>query len=265
MPQTSRAAPPPWRPLTGVALFVYNIFYWPYLLSTCSVLFFPAFAIWLVTFTWDKKLAILHRYTSYWAAHYLAWAPFAGVHVTGKERVPKEGGVVFVSNHQSMVDILAVFATHLHYKWVSKIENFYVPFLGWAMVLNRYVALKRGRLPSIMRMVRRSHALLRAGDRLFIFPEGTRSPTGELISFFSGAFRLSVRNDVPIVPVIIEGTFDILPKSKFRISPRPVEVSILDPIYPSDHGRSHKRMHDEVRARMAAEIDRLRGRPSKAQ
>ncbi len=253
--QPARPPPP-----SGVVLLVYNLLYWPYLLGTCAVLFFPALLIWFCTFFWDPKLRALGRFTSLWGAHYLAWAPFAGVTVEGLTRVPRGSACIYVSNHQSMVDILAVFATYLPFKWVSKVENFYAPFLGWNMALNGYVALKRGHLPSIMRMVRRCNALLKNGESLFVFPEGTRSPDGELRPFFNGAFRLSARNRVPIVPMVIEGTHDILPKGKFRIVPQHVLVRILDPIDPAAADYNHKRLSELVRDRMREEQDRIRGR-----
>jgi 1-acyl-sn-glycerol-3-phosphate acyltransferase len=248
------------RPALGrVGLTFYNVLYWPYLFGTCMLLFWPALAIWLVTIPFDRRLRLLHAFTCLWGAHYLAWAPFAGVRVVGRERVP-DRPVVYVSNHQSMVDTLAVFAIRMPFKWVSKVENFWVPFLGWNMALNRYVALKRGHLPSILRMVRTCLARLREGSSLFIFPEGTRSPDGELLPFFRGAFRIAVRSRVPVVPVLIEGTGVILPKSSFSITPVPVLVEILDPIDPADVGFDHKRLHDVVRARMAEAQDRIRGR-----
>jgi 1-acyl-sn-glycerol-3-phosphate acyltransferase len=141
---------------------------------------------------------------------------------------------------------------------VSKVENFYAPFLGWNMVLNRYVALKRGHLPSIMRMVRRCNAVLRGGESLFVFPEGTRSPDGNLLPFYRGAFRIAARNRVPIVPLLLVGTGDVLPKGRFQIIPRHVRVRILDPIDPASVGNDHKRLHDAVRARMIEEQARMR-------
>jgi len=245
---------------SGLVLFVYNLVYWPYMLATCAALFVPALVIWLFTFWWDARLRALTWYTTLWGAHYLTWAPLAGVTVLGLEHAPRGSSCIYVANHQSMVDILAIFATRLPFKWVSKIENFYVPFLGWNMLLNRYVALKRGYLPSIMRMVRTCNALLRSGESLFVFPEGTRSADGELRPFYQGAFRLAARNRVPIVPMVIEGTRDILPKGRFRIVPRPVRVQILEPIDPASVGYDHKRLHDVVRARMKQAQDELRGR-----
>lgn len=250
------------RPTTPAGIFflaVYNVLYWPYLLVTCALGFGPALLIYLLTFPWDERRKILHAYTCFWGAHYLAWAPFAGVRVTGQEHARRAGACIFVSNHQSMVDILAVFAIHLPFLWVSKIENFYVPFLGWNMWLNGYVPLRRGYLPSIMRMVRTCHRKLAEGRSLFVFPEGTRSPTGNLIAFYPGAFRLAVRNNVPIVPVVIEGTRDILPKGRFFIRPRPVTIRLLDPVYPDSAGDDHRRLSDMVRTRMQRELDEIRG------
>jgi 1-acyl-sn-glycerol-3-phosphate acyltransferase len=240
-------------------LAIYNVFYWPYLLSTGALYFGPALVVFLVTFLWDPRRRFLHAYTCLWGGHYLAWAPFAGVAVEGRKKLQGIGPCIYVSNHQSMVDILAIFATRFSFLWVSKIENFYVPFLGWNMWLNRYIGLKRGYLPSIMRMVRTCNRRLSSGYSLFIFPEGTRSPDGNLSSFYSGAFRLAVRNGVPIVPLVIEGTNDILPKHSFSIRPRPVTVRVLDPIHPVAVDNDHRALLDQVRGAMLDEQRRLRG------
>jgi 1-acyl-sn-glycerol-3-phosphate acyltransferase len=195
----------------------------------------------------------MHRYTSLWAAHYLAWAPLAGVRVQGRERLAGVGPCVYVSNHLSMVDILAVFASRLHFLWVSKIENFYVPFLGWNMAQTGYVGVKRGNLPSIRRMIRTCQRRLAEGDSLFVFPEGTRSPDGQLIAFKRGAFWLAAKNRVPVVPILIVGTNRVLPKKSFRIVPQPVVVKILDPVYPEEADYDDRKLLALVRERMASE------------
>jgi 1-acyl-sn-glycerol-3-phosphate acyltransferase len=240
-----------------LVLALYNLFYWPYLLGSCVLLFAPALVIFAVTAPFDPRRRLLHWYTCRWGAHYLAWAPLAGIRVEGMEHA--KGPCIYVSNHQSMVDVLAVFALRTPFLWVSKVENFYVPFLGWNMWLNRYVPLRRGHLPSIMRMVRTCHQRLREGHSLFVFPEGTRSPDGELIKFFPGAFRLSVRFGVPIVPVVIDGTQEILPKSQFYIRPRPVLLRVLEPVQPADAHNDHRRLLDVVRTRMQRELHAIRG------
>lgn len=250
----------PVRPPGFLVVVVYNLLYWPYLLTSCAVLFWPALVIFLFTFPFDRHLRKLHRFTSAWGGHYLSRAPLAGVQVAGREHVPEGRACIFVSNHQSMVDILAVFATGLDYKWVSKVENFYAPFIGWTMVLNRYIPLRRGHLPSILRMFRRCEASLAAGDSIFVFPEGTRSPDGNLQRFFRGAFVLGARNRVPVVPVVIDGTAEILGKGSARIIPRPVRVRVLPPVDPASVDFDDRRLRDVVHERMEAELQWMRGK-----
>jgi 1-acyl-sn-glycerol-3-phosphate acyltransferase len=235
-------------------LLVFNLLYWPYLLTTIAVLFPLVVVMRLVTF-WDRRPT--HALTSAWAAHYLTAVPFAGVRVEGRENVP-QGACIFVSNHQSMVDVLAAYATRLPYLFVSKRENFWVPFLGWTMWVNGYVSLRRKHLPSIFRMLRSCERHLKRGYSLYVFPEGTRSPDGKLIPFYRGAFWMSARYRVPIVPVLIDGTGEILPKSQLYISPRPVAIRIMRPIEPAEAGFDSHVLRDLVRDRMAAELEALR-------
>jgi 1-acyl-sn-glycerol-3-phosphate acyltransferase len=239
----------------GLAL--YNALYWPYLLLSCAALFFPALALWALTF-WDPKRRWLAKFTSLWGAHYLAWAPFASVRVEGVEHLNSARACVYVVNHQSMVDILAVFATHQPYKWVSKVENFYAPFLGWNMWLNGYVPLKRGYLPSILRTVRSCLQKLEAGHSLCVFPEGTRSPDGNLIEFYRGAFWVAARKRVPIVPIVVEGTGAILRKKSLQIRPQRTLVRVLEAIEPAEVGYDDRKLRDLVRARMANELLAIR-------
>jgi len=243
--------------LGPLGLAFYNAVYWPYLLVSCAFLFFPALFLWLIT-SWDPRRRWLAKYTSYWGAHYLAWAPFASVRVEGLEHASPGRPCVYVVNHQSMVDILAVFATHLPYLWVSKVENFYVPFLGWNMWLNGYVPLKRGFLPSILRMVRASLKKLDEGHSLCVFPEGTRSPDGNLIEFYRGAFWVATKRDVPIVPIVVEGTGAILQKKSMLIRPQQALVRLLPAIRPEETGFDDRKLRDLVRARMADALAQIR-------
>ena len=243
--------------LRGVGLVVYNLLYWPYLIASCVALFVPALAIFGLTF-WQRPRRILHAFTSLWGAHYLAWAPFAGVRVEGRSRALRLERCVYIVNHQSMVDILAVYATRLPFLWVSKVQNFYAPFLGWNMWLNGYVPLRRGHLPSIRRMLRRAEAELRSGASLCVFPEGTRSRDGELKPFYRGAFWIAARANVPVVPIVVYGTQEILAKGKLGIRPRPVLVRVLDPIHPSEVAGDDRALRDLAHSRIEQELRSLR-------
>ena len=246
--------------LRGAALWLYNLWYWPYLLLTCALFFVPALAIWAVTAPFDPKRHALGKYTRRWGAHYLASVPFASVTILNRDRGHKVGPCVYVSNHLSLSDVLALFKLDYPFLWVSKVENFYAPFLGWNMWLNNYIPLKRGYLPSIMRMYRTCIRRLAQGHSLFVFPEGTRSPDGELQHFHAGAFRMAARSGLPIVPIVIEGTRDILPKGKLRVKPLPVWIEVLPPIHAAEVDHDWKRLRDLTKLRMQAAQRALRDR-----
>src|SRR4051812_25331433 len=110
---TSRSvepAPPRTERLGRVGKAVFTAFFWPYLASSCAVLFGPAFLIFLATAPFDRKRRLLGKFTAEWGAHYLERAPYASVTVRGREHVDPNRTVIYVSNHQSMVDTLAVFS-----------------------------------------------------------------------------------------------------------------------------------------------------------
>ncbi len=235
--------------LGPLGLALYNALYWPYMLTSIVAYFGPALVLWVLS-AFDSKKRVLGAYTRWWGAHYLGWAPFAGLRVQGEAELGQTTHAIYVSNHLSMVDILALYAIPRPFLWVSKAENFLVPFLGWNMHLNGYIPLKRGHLPSIARMYRTCLRRLGEGFSLCLFPEGTRSDTGKMRPFFPGAFRMAVRAGVPIVPVVLEGSDRVIPKKRLQISPQPVTLRILSPVHPRDCGGDWRKLRDVVRARM---------------
>jgi 1-acyl-sn-glycerol-3-phosphate acyltransferase len=166
----------------------------------------------VATYPFDKKLRLLHLYTCFWASLYTWIMPSWRIRIEGREKVRKGATYMVVCNHQSQLDILVAFRTFFHYKWVSKIEIFKVPLIGWNMSLNRYVKLKRGDKESIDRMMRDCEARLSEGSSVFFFPEGTRSTDGKMKSFKMGAFQLAHKMKVPILPIVVSGTNKALPK-----------------------------------------------------
>ena len=110
-----------------------------------SAFFFPlALIIWLTTVLLDKRLRLLHGFTCFWASSYIWLMPPWSVSIKGKENIDANDTYVIVSNHQSLVDILVAFTLFIHLNWVSKAELFNIPLIGWNMVLNRYIRLRRG-------------------------------------------------------------------------------------------------------------------------
>jgi 1-acyl-sn-glycerol-3-phosphate acyltransferase len=182
-------------------------------IALTSILFFCiALLLRVVTYPFDRRLRLLHLFTCFWASFYTWMMPAWRIRVEGRENVRKDATYMVVSNHQSQLDILVAFRLFFHYKWVSKTEIFHVPLIGWNMTLNRYVKLKRGDKESIAQMLRDCEMHLDEGSSVFMFPEGTRSPDGEVKAFKLGAFQMALQKKVPILPVVVSGTNKALPK-----------------------------------------------------
>ena len=160
---------------------------------------------------------------------------------------------MLVANHLSLLDILVLFRIFTHFKWISKIENFRVPFIGWNMRLNEYIALRRGDRQSVEQMMVASERTLREGNSIMMFPEGTRSADGRMKAFKPGAFELAKRTGSPIQPILLRGTADALPKRGFVLQGRhPIRVTVLDAIPPERFEQlTTEQLRDQVHALMA--------------
>ncbi len=205
--------------------------FWAFLLVSSVVLFPLAFLIWLVTVPFDRRLVLLHRFTCFWGSLYTWLNPAWPVRIEGRDRIRPRATYVMVANHQSFLDILVLFRLFTHFKWVSKMENFWVPFIGWNMLLNRYIRVKRGKARSVRRMLNACEKTLNMGSSIMMFPEGTRSPDGQLRAFKPGAFELAKRTQRPILPIVITGTANALPKRGFVLRGRHrIQIRVLDEI-----------------------------------
>jgi 1-acyl-sn-glycerol-3-phosphate acyltransferase len=231
--------------------------FWLFLVGSSLLLYPIAVLIWATTFLFDRRLVLLHRFTCFWASLYTWLNPVWRVTVEGRDKIKAGVTYVMVANHQSLLDILVLFRLFTHFKWVSKIENFRVPAVGWNMSLNRYIKLRRGDKDSIDQMMKACEATLGEGNSIMMFPEGTRSMDGRLKSFKHGAFTLAKKAQVPILPIIIEGTASALPKRGFVLQGRhAIRVRVLDAIsYQSFKDLSVDNLTDKVRSIIAAELE----------
>lgn len=227
----------------------YSTLFWVFLLVSSAVLFVVAAFIWALTAWFDRRRVVLHRFTCFWASLYTWVNPLWQVTVHGRERIRRDETYVMVANHLSFLDILVLFRLFRHFKWVSKISNFRVPFIGWNMHLNSYIPLHRGERDSVVKMMDASVAALEDGSSIMMFPEGTRSKTGELQEFKNGAFDLAIRTQKPILPIVIEGTHEALPKRGFLLRGRhDIHLTVLDPLHPEDfEGCEPRELAEHVR------------------
>ena len=238
---------------------VLSALFWIFLVATSAVLFLVALAIWAITLPFDRRRKALHGFTSVWASLYTWLNPAWRVRVEGREKIAPDTAYVMVANHLSLLDILVMFRLFAHFKWVSKIENFRLPFIGWNMVLNDYVKLRRGDRSSVFQMIRACRRHLDQGSSVMIFPEGTRSNTGRLRSFKSGAFEIAQSARVPLLPIVLRGTSDALPKKGLVLQGQhDILIQCLDPIpYESFAEEDAEALTSRVHALFADEIARI--------
>jgi len=236
---------------------VLSLLFWIFLSVTSIALFPVAVLVWAVTAPFDRRLRALHLFTCFWGSLYTWCNPAWPVEVVGREKVRPDEAYVMVANHLSLLDILVLFRLFTHFKWVSKIENFRIPCIGWNMRLNRYIPLRRGDRRSVLAMIRRSLETLAEGSSVMLFPEGTRSPSGRMRAFKPGAFEIALQAKRPVLPIAVEGTARALPKRGFVLQGRhPIRVTILDPLpYELFAGQDAQEVSERVRARIAQVVE----------
>ncbi len=232
----------------------FSIAYWAVVLVTMPVLFTMALVVFVLTVAFDRRRLLLHLFSCAWASLYVVANPLWRMRIEGREKLPWKGPAVLVANHMSMLDILVLYGLFRPFKWVAKAELFRVPFVGWNMVINDYVRIRRGRPESIRRMMEHCRLHLERGTPVLIFPEGTRSRDGRLQSFKDGAFRLAFEVGCPVIPIVVTGTVHALPKQGLAIrGGMRAAVRVLDPISPSDHATPDA-LRDAARATIAAAL-----------
>jgi 1-acyl-sn-glycerol-3-phosphate acyltransferase len=168
---------------------------------------------------------------------------------------------VVVANHESTADPFLLSHLPWDMRWVAKEEIFKMPVLGRLMTWSGDIPLKRGSKDSVVTMMDECERTLRAGMSVMMFPEGTRSPDGNLLPFKPGAFDLAIRAQVPVLPVALAGTRDCRPKGSKWFGRARAIAKVLEPIptkglAPEDA----QALSDRARERITAALPDLRSR-----
>lgn len=179
--------------------------------------------------------ARFHRLERRWA-RWVARGTGIEVETHGLEHLDGGGPFVLMANHQSHVDIVALFnALPMVPGFLAKAELRRIPVFGRAMVAGGHVFVERGEHARAVAAIDEAAASIRAGATIVIFPEGTRSRRREVMPFKKGGFHLAMLAGVPIVPIGLRGTADILPKHDLALLPGRCEVHVGEPIPPAGH------------------------------
>lgn len=165
---------------------------------------------------------------------WLHWVP---IEIVGKEHLPHEGQdqYVVVANHQGAFDIFALYGyVYLPFKWVLKEELRSLPFVGWACASAGFIFVDDSKPSSITHTMQAAKQTLQEGNSIFIFPEGSRTLTGKMTRFKKGAFVMASELDVALLPISIDGAYDVLPRGRMLPTPHKIRLTIHPPIHPKE-------------------------------
>jgi 1-acyl-sn-glycerol-3-phosphate acyltransferase len=170
------------------------------------------------------------RLSKGWSGVILA-ASGVSVQILHPERLTRDRSFVIVTNHQSFYDIPVLFASlPMPVRFLAKRNLFRLPFLGWAMAAAGFVPVDRQDHSHGREMLDTALRRLQGGRSLVVFPEQTRTRTGELSPFKSGAALFAIKSGLPLLPVGIAGTFGVHRRGAFHIRPAPVFVAVGEPV-----------------------------------
>ncbi len=202
----------------------------------CIELFLVAFLGWVAvvivyvpTFLFDKKRILSGRVLRRTAQAAAVFSPCWRFRIHGA--VPQNPGkTVCVSNHCSHTDVFLISHVPWEMKWLAKRSLFNLPFIGWSMRLVKDVPIDRASPSAAKAALDKCAEWLARGVPVMIFPEGTRSKTGEMQTFKDGAFRLAIDTGADILPMAVAGTEDALSKHDWRPGPARGILTIGKPI-----------------------------------
>lgn len=206
-----------------------------------------------------------YRFANFWIRHWASALRFiAGmkISVEGREYLKDDQPYVFISNHQSLMDIIVLFTiTSNNLRMVLKKELLYVPIFGWALWWTRFISIDRGKRRKALRSIDKGAERIRKGTSVLLFPEGTRSTDGELRPFQAGSFIMAIKSQVPIIPITISGTINVVhKKSPFNFNyKKEVKVIVSPPIETSNYNlKDRDELKDKVEGIIRNNYERIK-------
>jgi 1-acyl-sn-glycerol-3-phosphate acyltransferase len=180
--------------------------------------------------------------------------------ISGLQHIRAGQVYVIVSNHQSLADIPVVAHLNVDTKWLAKAELFRVPVLGWMLKMAGDVPVERSNRSKSARALLQCARYLRQGCSMVFFPEGTRSLDGKVLPFNEGPFQLAIREQVPVLPVVVEGSGNALPRNSWLFGPSlRIRLRVLEPVPVEGWDtRQTGALRDVVRQMTVDELERLR-------
>jgi 1-acyl-sn-glycerol-3-phosphate acyltransferase len=178
----------------------------------------------LVSLPFQKNGNIYFWAGSTWS-RFVLWISNVKVTPVGLENIDRNGNFIIVCNHASFYDIPTLMTLFPRMRIMFKKELSYIPIWGWALKYGHHIIVDRKKGTEAMKSLDRAAAAIGEGGQVLLFAEGTRTRDGKLQPFKRGAFSLAAKSGVPILPVAINGSFQIMPKGSFDI--RPAQITAV--------------------------------------
>lgn len=224
-----------------------NVFQAPFFFLATG--FFGTLA--LIASIWAKTGRTQHRIARVWARA-CVWISGARLTVRGGENLRKHTVAVYASNHTSYLDTPVVFSSlPFQFRILAKKELWSMPFIGWYLNRSGQISVDTETSRATMSSLSAGVKALKAGMSLFIFPEGSRTPDGDLKTFLAGAAYLAIRAQVPLVPIALSGAYDLLPIHAHHFFPCDVSLIAGEPI---DTAGMTPRQTEELTERLRSTI-----------
>jgi 1-acyl-sn-glycerol-3-phosphate acyltransferase len=184
----------------------------------------------LLSSFFDHDGRVQHWFARTWARMILKTCG-VHVHIDGLGHIDPSQTAVYAVNHLSALDIPVLYAClPTHFRILAKRELFSYPFLGWHLKRSGQIPIDPGDARASLRSLNHASASLRNSMPLVIFPEGGRSADGQLQDFMGGAFYMAIKAQTPVVPIVLVGTYELLPINSFHLEPGEVRMIIAEPI-----------------------------------
>lgn len=183
------------------------------------------------------------------------WLTFVTVSVKGRDNIEAKQSYVFVANHQGAYDIWALYGFLGHYfTWMMKKSLIKFPVVGWACWCSGQIFVDNSSAAAIKQTMQKAEQTLSGGMSLMVFPEGSRSFTGKMGTFHKGAFQLALEFQLPVVPITIDGAFDVMARTTFVPHWGHIEITIHKPIAPPRDEADRRRVIDASFAEVNASL-----------
>ena len=208
-----------------------SLLFYIFVLTWAMIIYVVTFVALVICYPFDKKRFVVHKLSKWLTDAYFGFGLVMKRKVEGIENIDPKGKYVMVLNHNSMIDILSIYNLPLVFKWVSKKEVYRIPIVGRLLLAHGDIVINRASTKEAMQLVHtRGLEWLKKGASVAIFPEGTRSKDGEIHNFKAGAFILAKDAEVPILPIVLDGTDRVVRKGFFMNWSNRITIKILPPV-----------------------------------